>query len=188
MAAAMTIHERPSETIPVQPDLAAALLDRPLEFIHADHLRHRAICAAMRRFAEQGMASRADADRIVAYLAHDRRLHHEDEDLDLFPALRRRAQVADDLGALLTGLSEDHRHADPMSQAIVDALAAHPDEDPIHIGSQTAELFQDYAAREHRHLAIENGVVLAIARIRLTRADLKTVSHNMKIRRGIVAP
>jgi hypothetical protein len=44
-----------------------------------------------------------------------------------------------------------------------------------------------YATGEHRHLAAENGIVLAIARIRLTRGDLAKMSRSMKQRRGLPA-
>ena len=50
------------------------------------------------------------------------------------------------------------------------------------------ELIAAYALGELRHLAIENAVVLALARIRLKRPDLKAISRSMKARRGMTAP
>ena len=44
---------------------------------------------------------------------------------------------------------------------------------------------QAYASSEGGHLAIENGIVLAIARIRLTRGDLGAMARGMKARRGV---
>jgi hypothetical protein len=44
-----------------------------------------------------------------------------------------------------------------------------------------------YAASEHRHLAMENSIVMAIARIRLKSADLAAISQAMKQRRGVQA-
>ncbi|MGL4974756.1 MAG: hypothetical protein ACRC56_05640, partial [Bosea sp. (in: a-proteobacteria)] len=100
---------------------------------------------------------------------------------------RRRALPADDLGTVLARLSEDHRLSDMMVHAIVDILAATPGDDPVRLDRQAREVMQAYAASEHRHLAMENGIVMAIARIRLKPADLRSISQAMKLRRGVHA-
>jgi hypothetical protein len=162
-----------------------ALLDEPLAYLLAEHLRQRAICAVLRRFATARVASRAEADRVTAFLTGDLRLHHEDEDLDLYPALHRRALPADGLGITLARLGEEHRQGAAMADTIVEALAARPADDTVHIDTASSEVMQAYATAEMRHLALENGVVLALARIRLTRPDLKAISRGMKQRRGV---
>jgi hypothetical protein len=164
-----------------------ALLDDPLAYILAAHLRQRAVCAVLRCFATDRVAGRAQADRMTAYLTGDLRLHHEDEDLDLYPVLRRRALPADGLGITLARLAEEHRQGAAMADMIVEALSARPADDTVHIDIPAGEAMQAYAASEMRHLALENGVVLALARIRLTRPDLKAISRGMKLRRGVVA-
>ena len=164
-----------------------ALLDEPLAYVQAAHLQQRAICAVLRRFAAAHAASRPEADRVTAYLTGELRLHHEDEDLDLYPALRRRALPADGLGITLARLSEEHRQGAAMADLIVDALSARPAEEVVQLGATTSEAMQAYAASEIRHLALENAVVLALARIRLTRPDLKAISRGMKARRGVEA-
>ncbi len=172
----------------VQPLVEAmpfALLGEPLNYIFADHFRQRTICAVLRRFAGQGKASRAEADMVTAFLTRDLLLHHEDEDEDLFPAVRRRALMEDNLGAVLARLGEDHRQAKSRIDLIVEALSSRPADDPVRIDTAAGEVMQAYAASEHQHLAIENGVILAIARIRLTRNDLKAISRGMKERRGV---
>jgi len=73
-----------------------------------------------------------------------------------------------------------------MADQIVAALAAKPADDEIQIEATLDEMIQAYAACELKHLALENGVVLALARIRLTRADLTTIGRSMKLRRGVV--
>jgi hypothetical protein len=42
-----------------------------------------------------------------------------------------------------------------------------------------------YAASEYRHLSVENGIMLVIARKRLTAADIKAIARAMKARRGV---
>jgi hemerythrin-like domain-containing protein len=193
----MTSHERggaratsldsTAESAPIVEAIPFHLLDTPLDYIVADHFRQRSICVALKRFAAAGHAPRRDADMVIAFLDHDLPLHHEDEDQDLFPTVRRRALPEDDLGAVLARLSEDHRLSDVMVHAIVDVLAAMPGHDPVHLDRQTRDIMKAYAASEHRHLAMENGIVMAIARIRLKSADLVAISRAMKQRRGVQA-
>jgi len=166
--------------------LPFALLDDPLGYVMAAHLRQRATCTLLRRFAKERVVARGEADMITSYLTSDLRQHHEDEDLDVYPALRRRALPEDSLGITLAQLGEEHRQGAAMADNIVETLSAKPADDLVHIHTAAGEMMQAYAARELRHLALENGVVLALARIRLTRSDLKAISRAMKARRGVV--
>ncbi len=108
----MTTHERAITPDP-PPEAAAAivealpfsLIDTPLDYIFADHFRQRSVCVALKRFAEHGRVPRSEADMVTAFLDRELSLHHEDEDQDLFPAVRRRALPEDDLGAVLARLS-----------------------------------------------------------------------------------
>lgn len=188
----MTIHEEPEgggapALAPIVEPIPLSLIDAPLDYIFADHFRQRIICAALKRLAETGRARRVEADMVTGYLDRDLALHHEDEDVDLFPALRRRALAEDNLGPVLARLSEDHRQSEVMVSAILDALAARLAQDPVKLDSGARRVMQAYAASEHRHLAMENGIVMAIARIRLKPADLKAISHGMRQRRGALS-
>lgn len=167
--------------------LPIALLDEPIEYMLADHFRNRCVLAALRRFGETGIASRGEADMVAAYLDHDLYLHHCDEDENLFPALRKRAQASDNLGSVLARLSEDHRQSVPTIERIVAVLCGRPAEDPVRLDRSTRELVLAYARTEQRHLAIENGIVLVIARRRLPGNDLKAIGHAMKMRRGAIS-
>ncbi len=181
------LHQKLQGVEPIVDAIPFSLIDKPLDYILADHARKRSICVALRRFATDGQVARSEADMVIGFLDQDLPLHHEDEDQDLFPAVRRRALPEDDLGAVLARLSEDHRLSAVMVHAIVDVLAAMPGDDPVKLDRQARELMQAYAASEHRHLAMENGIVMAIARIRLKPADLKAISQTMKLRRGVHA-
>lgn len=161
-----------------------ALLDEPLEYIFADHFRQRSVIGALRRFASEASAPRHDADAVIAFMTRDLRWHHEDEDEDLFPLLRRRAVPEDDIGVALARLTADHRDAESMERGIVDALSGQVGKATLRLDKRICEMMTAYAASEHRHLAVENGIILAIARIRLTRSDLQKLSVAMKTRRG----
>ncbi len=161
-----------------------SLLDEPLAYIFADHFRQRTICSALRRFALAGKVDRHEAETVAAFLKHDVALDHEDEEMDLFPAVRRRALRGDNLGGIFARLLEDHRLTIPVVDQIVAELLCQPAK-VVQVGSAVRTLMETYASSESGHLALENGIVLAIARVRLTRADLEVMSRRMKARRGL---
>jgi len=180
-----TDHSRQAaRPVPLVEAMPLSLLDEPLAYIFADHFRQRTICSALRRFALAGKVDRNEAEAVVAFLNHDVPLDHEDEEKDLFPAVRRRALQEDNLGVVLARLLEDHRLAKPVIGQIVAELSCQP-ADVVKVSSAARELMQAYASSESSHLALENGIVLAIARIRLTRGDLDAMARGMKARRGV---
>lgn len=163
--------------------IGADLLDAPLEYVLADHARQRNACAALQRFAAQRFAAAAEAEELSAYFADDLALHRRDEEESLFPALRRRARKEDGLDDTLTQLQAEHGEASAMERAIVNALRQPAEEGAVALKPATRSLMRRYVKREHRHIAVENGVVLVIAGIRLNAAELKIMSAAMKARR-----
>ena len=122
---------------------------------------------------------------MIAYLRDDLHLHYRDEDEDLFPVLKRRAHANDNLEDLLVRLSEDHRQATSKTEAIIQILVTPTITESRVFERADRDRMAAYAESEQRHLAIENGIVLVIARMRLTHADLKSISQSMKVRRGM---
>jgi hypothetical protein len=165
--------------------LPFALLDDPLAYVLAANLRHRSICVMLRRVATERIASRGEADRITAFLTAELPLHREDEGLDLYPNLRRRALPADELGVTLACLEAEHRQGAAFAEVIAEALSSRPADAVVQIDVPVVEVMQGYAAKQLRSIALENGVVLALARIRLTRPDKRMISRAMKARRGV---
>ncbi len=163
--------------------LPISLLDEPLDYIFADHFRQRCLCAVLQSFARTRRAPRAGADMVVAFLARETALHHLDEDADLFPALRDRAKPEDGLSPILARLSEDHRQAAPLITEMIAALSTQLTHGAIKIRAAAAEAMSIYAACEQRHLSVENGIVLVLARKRLKLADLAAMRAAMKARR-----
>lgn len=172
---------------PFSSALPVSLIDEPLDYILADNIRQRGLCSALHDMAGLGRAECTIASSIIAFLEGDMLLHHQDEDEDLFPAIRKRALPEDDLHAALTQLSNEHERSEDAAQGIVSALAARLDDDVISLTPETRKMMLAYVSSEHRHLAVENNIILTIARIRLTRRDLKTISFSMKNRRRIIS-
>lgn len=186
-AARLRVGGSPSGAGPLDPP-AQGVLGDPLAFFAADHARQRAACAHLKLAARDGQIGRAEADPLIAFLSYDLPLHHDDLAQDFFPMLRRRITPEDALVPVLARLAEDHRRAETQAQAIVDLLSVDERGDPIRLGPAACDLILAYAAQTHRLVSLESGIVLAIARVRLTRGDLKMLGSALKARRGIGAP
>lgn len=162
----------------------ARLLERPLDYILADHDRERHVCNALGAIARAGRVDSGRRDAIVAFLERDLVLHHLDEEQELFPALQRRAHPDDDLGEIIARLADDHHQAQASGPAIIRALSAAVAADGAGLGEPDRARLLDFAGRELRHLAVENAIVMVIARKRLARSDLEAIRRAMKARRG----
>jgi hemerythrin-like domain-containing protein len=178
-------HDSPQDALrePIPPEL----FHEPLDYILADHVRQRAVCTLLRSFIARKRAGEEDAQLVLAYLTHDLELHHADEEIDLFPMLRRRALPEDELGKVLDRLADDHRKSEALIADIGRHLSTPAVNGEIPLRAPAREALEAYAAAEHRHLAMENAVVMTIAGVRLHRSDLKALGRSMAARRGIAA-
>jgi hemerythrin-like domain-containing protein len=151
--------------------------------MHAEHFRQRRVCAFLRRFAADGFMAVPAARAVGEILRHETPRHHRDEEEDLFPALRRRARPEDHIGPVLDSLIAEHRRSEAACEAVIADLAVLPQADCVKLTTTGRRRMRSFAVAMHRHLAIENGVVLALARARLTRHDLDAIARGMKSRR-----
>lgn len=176
--------DQPDELIAKTPPIG--MLADPLAYILADHSRQRMACAALLAFSSAGRASRASADIVSAFLAHDLPLHFADEEEDLFPTIRLRALPEDAIGPLLSRLVTNHCRFRDHLDDIVTALTRAASDDPVALDAGIGEIMQTYSLAEQKHLAIENAIVMPIAQSRLTSGDLKIMSRHMRARRGVL--
>lgn len=163
------------------------LLTQPLDWFFAEHYRHRQFCTLITALASEPRFDGPSLTLVVEFIRNDLALHIIDEEEDLFPLLRRRALPEDEIEPALGRLSTEHRadmaHAQSVKahlQACLEARRA-PSADPA-----VCKAMRDFAAQELRHLALENAIVLPIARLRLSEADLTGLSRRLAARRGIV--
>lgn len=173
--------------IPRIEPLPPELVHEPLNWLFAEHYRHRQLCQLIERVGVATVLLDEEAREILSFLRHDMPLHVIDEEDDLFPLLRRRCQPADELDAVLGALSAEHRNDLQQARALIVALeqALGGGGAPGH-DRETRRLFTDFAQHERRHIAVENAVVLPIARLRLTAADLRSLSVRLAARRGVL--
>jgi len=175
-----------SPTPQIEP-LPAGLVHEPLNWLFAEHYRHRQLCRLIERVGTATILLREEAEEILTFLRHDMALHVIDEEEDLFPLLRRRCLPEDELGPLLGSLSAEHRDDIEQTRALGDLLErALIDGQPPGRDLGTRRLFTDFALHERRHIALENAVILPIARLRLTPRDLHALGTRMAARRGVL--
>jgi hemerythrin-like domain-containing protein len=162
-----------------------ALLGNPLEFLAAEHLRQRAAFALIEHLATLDTLDRTIATQLLQFLEKDMVAHVHDEENDLFPLLRRRCEPEDEIELVLGDLSAEHtaeeRIAADIRVGLTRALEANCAVGEI---AKLAERMLAFAHAENRHLALENSIVLPLARARLTSEDLNDLSRHMIDRRA----
>lgn len=160
----------------------------PLEFMLAEHLNHRRMCRALERLAA---APEFDAARITAlldFIRFDLTLHVIDEEEDFFPMLRERCLAEDEVESVLARLSEEHAEDKALSVRVRDVLnVCLILRKPPRAIEGGADALIKFAQHEMRHLALENAVVVPLARRRFSQADLRTLSQRLLARRHRVA-
>jgi hemerythrin-like domain-containing protein len=156
----------------------------PIEFILAEHLNHRRMCKGLERLANMSTFDAAPIAAMLDYIRFDLTLHVLDEEEDFFPLLRMRCPPEDGVDAVLERLGAEHETDKRLSSEVRDMLNAclilrKP---PSAIDGAVAVL-RSFADNERRHLALENAVVIPLARHRLTEGDLEALSQRLLARR-----
>jgi iron-sulfur cluster repair protein YtfE (RIC family) len=161
------------------------LIREPLEFLFAEHYRHRQMCRALEQLSVHPVFDGSALTEVEAFIGRDLALHVRDEEEDLFPLLRRRCAPEDEIDAILGVLSEEHAADERLAASAREALKkAMVRGVPIPMVEGGALALQHLAEQERRHLALENAVVMPIARLRLTAVDKEALSKSLAARRG----
>ncbi len=163
----------------------SALPVDPIAWLSAENARHRQLCDTLVQTVSMQTVAPALLRRLAAALMTDEALHVADEADDLFPRLRQRAEVNDDIKRVLGILTADH---DAQKAAVRDlqlALvgAANAGTAPAECPGLAAMIGQ-FVAHERRHSALVNAVLLPIARLRLTPDDQQDMTRSMTARRS----
>jgi hemerythrin-like domain-containing protein len=162
------------------------LLKEPLEFLFAEHFRQRQMCKILEYLA---VAPAFDVAMIATtddFIRYDLALHVIDEEEDFFPLLRRRCSEEDDIEDILGRLSADHaldqKLAVRVRAVFAQSLERRTPPSAIEGGAQA---LLELAKQEKSHMALENAVVMPLARRRLTADDLEALSLRLAARRGV---
>lgn len=170
---------QPIEAIPIE------LVREPLEFLFAEHYRHRQMCRALEQLAQHQEFAGDSAAELDAFIGRDLAFHVQDEEEDLFPLLRRRCAPEDEIDAILEVLSGEHALDKRLAAAAADVLKKSIVRGvPVSAIEGGPAALQHLAEQERRHLALENAVIMPIARLRLTAADKEALAAAFAARRG----
>ncbi|KPF68150.1 hypothetical protein IP84_10335 [beta proteobacterium AAP99] len=172
-------------------DLPVATFDDPVEMLSVCHGRMQHALDTLRRLeaflgsrgANEESASAASA--VLRYFDIAAPLHHQDEDEDVYPALRACVAEDDPLRLTLDELHEEHQKLDELWAFLRTDLQAVAAGEAVQLDGQLVRQFRDAT---QRHLAIEDSIVLPYAQ-RLLPADVRrTVGRAMAQRRGLDLP
>lgn len=168
-------------------DIPQDLMKDPLDWFFAEHYRQRQFYRLVNEVAVADAFDGERVTRMLEFLHHELALHVIDEEEDLFPLLRRRALPEDEVEPVLGELSAEHQTDMTQAQTLRTHLeACLRDRKAPALEPALRKIMQDFATRALRHLALENAVVLPIARLRLTPDDLVAMGRRLAARRGIV--
>jgi iron-sulfur cluster repair protein YtfE (RIC family) len=160
------------------------LLANPLDFISVDHLRERQICAVIDALATADALDRRSVTAVLRFLNEELNVHLRDEAEDLFPLLARRCTEEDAIKGAIDRIRADQDEAMRLLPQVRTMLAGCLDSG-VDLTAEERAVLSRFAGHMRRHLVAENAILLPIARARLTRADLRTLSKHMRSRRGL---
>ncbi|WP_156812028.1 hemerythrin domain-containing protein [Robiginitomaculum antarcticum] len=165
------------------------LLKDPLLWFFAEHHKHRQICQKLTEHAGSVVLDAGLVKEILIFLQDEMPLHIIDEEDDLFPLLRRRCEPEDRLERTLGQLSGEHAADLDIGKNVIRVL-----ENALESGRglgtsrESKAVIEEFCRAQRNHIALENAVVLPIARARLTKEDQKSLGKRLAARRGLTDP
>jgi hemerythrin-like domain-containing protein len=168
----------------------AAGTEAPLEMLSACHGRVERQCATLQRLVPHLAAHGADeqartaAVNLMRYFDTAAKHHHEDEEIDLFPALIESMAGSDAvcIRELTQGLTADHRRLELAWQVLRGVLVQVVAGEPVLLDVNAVEAF---TATYARHIEREEAELLPMAARLLGDAELESIGRAMRLRRGI---
>ena len=163
-------------------EIEAGLIDAPLEFIFADHHRQRQAALMLNMIATGGFEENG-VRNLINFLREDFARHIADEELGFFPLLRERCLPEDKIDPLIARLVDEHKDDESHGGAVITLLEKRMAGHDLN-GREKAKIA---AFAEHilQHLAVENAVLLPIARVRMDADSLMALSTMLKERRTV---
>lgn len=167
--------------------------EMPFEMLEACHERLQRSLQLLQKLqdhlARQGHdASAAQAAQdVLRYFNLAAPLHHQDEELHVFPPLLAGADAT--LRELAERLINDHRQMEAAwipARSVLQAIAdSRPDADWHALTPAQADALNQFAALYQQHLADENGVAYPAAQAALPLEAVQAMSEDMMQRRGV---
>lgn len=160
--------------------MPAELIDSPLDFIFAEHHRQREAASILTMLAD-GEFDVEGVRALLTFLETDFALHIADEELALFPILRQCCLQEDSIERIIAPLVDEHREDEASLEKVVAILTKGVSDKQL--GANDKRRLRMFAEHIRQHLALENGVLLPIARVRLGEKELGVLADLLKSRR-----
>lgn len=155
--------DRENDSWAISP-MSIDLIDNPIDFILAEHHRQREAAMLLTRIAD-GEYDAGGVEALRDFLEEDFALHIGDEEIALFPILREHCLPEDNVDRIMERLLAEHRDDETLGEETVEIL------NRLLAGESLTEnagrRLRRFAEHICQHLALENGVLLPIARVRL---------------------
>jgi hemerythrin-like domain-containing protein len=159
--------------------------DQPLALLRACHTKILAHCELLEQLsANLGNPDKTKeiggaAHQVMKYFSTSVHQHHQDEETDLFPLLRRQSLK---LAELIHALGQEHRELDALWESIAADLRR-----PQDIGDHAAfaERVHTFCELNRRHIRRENMEFLPRAESILSHRQLRDIGAAMAARRGV---
>lgn len=164
--------------------------DDPLDAIVADHDRIRAMLGLATMLARGRATPRVreiTARALLAFLRVDLDRHLEDEETLFFPMLEQRLAPSDLLDPSLRQMAAQHASTRAAASLLAEEFARVADDPAPPPGAWLRLCMSEFAQAKQRHIAIENAMVLPLARARLTPRDWGALERGLAARRGAPA-
>ncbi|NOX82398.1 MAG: hemerythrin domain-containing protein [Alphaproteobacteria bacterium] len=156
------------------------LLESPIEFLFVEHNRQRQAANILHLVAD-GEVNKAGVKKLIDFLETDFAVHVADEELCFFPLLLQHCPPEDNIDKLIERLADEHKKDEAtvtgMTTVLNDVMAGNK------LNDKAVRTVRGFAEHILQHLALENAVLLPIARARLNETALCALSDMMKERR-----
>jgi hemerythrin-like domain-containing protein len=158
--------------------------DQPLALLRACHTKMLAHCELLEQLSanldnpDKAEEVRAAARQVMTYFSSSARQHHQDEEVNLFPLLRRQSLK---LAELIHGLGQEHRELDALWESIATDLKRVQElGDPAGFAGRV----HAFCELNRRHIRRENMEFLPRAESSLSQRQLQDIGAAMAARRG----
>ena len=145
----------------------------PLDQLARSHERLREQLAELEALGQAPELDRDALDDLVAWFEGPCARHEADEEESLFPRLRR-ADVDDNMRALLGRLAREHRAHTQLHSRLAGVRTT---ADLVGVAAAMADAYRE-------HMALEERDLFPAARAKLGAVDLEAISAEMDARRG----
>ncbi|MBR7783136.1 hemerythrin domain-containing protein [Undibacterium luofuense] len=169
----------------------APAFDEPIAVIRHCHERIRKQLTTLDKLVsylpDRGVdeSVQAAAKAVLKYFNKAAPLHHQDEEVDLLPALRATVQGEDAhlLEKATTTILQHHKEMDRLWQTLRAQLEALEDGSGYDLSAADVE---DFSALYREHMALEEGQIAPLAMRVLSEQQMRELGASMQERRGIV--